>query len=79
MEDETYYIVSVLKPTVVSQTVDHVDEELLRNAVLGVVLAINVATELLPLHPSLPIKTNRQNVPWEESERGRYRGRKPRQ
>lgn len=47
------YVVSVLDPAIVSKTVNHVDEQILRNAVLRVLLAVHVAAELLPLHPSL--------------------------
>lgn len=48
-----FYVVSILDPAVISQTVNHVDEQVLRNTILRVLLAIHVAAELLPLHPSL--------------------------
>ena len=45
-------LVAILEPAIVGHVVDHIDDELFGNAGVRMLLAVSLAAELLPLHPS---------------------------
>ena len=74
-----WYIISIFNPPIISKMINHVDEQILGNAILRVILAINIAAELLPLHPTLQMINKTHNSPSEELKQDHYPGQRPQQ